>query len=192
MADSNTFEVPQPSEKLSFKFILDSVRENMLEKQQELEASDNGETAEPTQAEIPAEVLASPEEELCEREVPISIPELPELPAGKKYFRIGEVSEAIGVEPYVLRYWEGEFSVIRPTKSGSGHRVYARKDVETLLLIKHLLHEEKFSIKGAKKQLAELKRKRAAPGTAPATNSAMLRELAHDLKSLIQLARTAL
>src|SRR5512142_2735358 len=68
----------------------------------------------------------------------------------KLYFKIGEVSELLGVESYVLRYWETEFAVLSPKKSGTGHRLYRRKDVELLLRIKHLLYEKKFTIEGAR------------------------------------------
>jgi DNA-binding transcriptional MerR regulator len=76
----------------------------------------------------------------------------PEIP-DKLYFKIGEVSELLGVEPYVLRYWETEFAVLSPKKSGTGHRLYRRKDVELLLRIKHLLYEKKFTIEGARQSL---------------------------------------
>lgn len=76
-------------------------------------------------------------------------PGVPEIP-DKLYFKIGEVSELLGVEPYVLRYWESEFAVLSPKKSGTGHRLYRRKDVELLLRIKHLLYEKKYTIEGAR------------------------------------------
>lgn len=76
----------------------------------------------------------------------------PEIP-DKLYFKIGEVSELLGVEPYVLRYWETEFSQLTPKKSGTGHRLYRRKDVELLLRIKHLLYEKRFTIEGARQTL---------------------------------------
>src|SRR5215813_9927141 len=79
-------------------------------------------------------------------------PGVPEIP-DKLYFKIGEVSELLGVEPYVLRYWETEFSVLSPKKSGTGHRLYRRKDVELLLRIKHLLYEKRFTIQGARQTL---------------------------------------
>ena len=79
-------------------------------------------------------------------------PGSPDIP-DKLYFKIGEVSELLGVEPYVLRYWETEFSVLSPKKSGTGHRLYRRKDVELLLRIKHLLYEKKFTIEGARQSL---------------------------------------
>lgn len=72
----------------------------------------------------------------------------------KMFFRIGEVSEITGVKPYVLRYWESEFRLLRPNKNKSGQRVYRRRDVETVLEIKDLLHRRKFTIAGAKKWLS--------------------------------------
>jgi DNA-binding transcriptional MerR regulator len=79
-------------------------------------------------------------------------PGSPEIP-DKLYFRIGEVSGILGVEPYVLRYWETEFPQLAPKKSGTGHRLYRRKDVELLLLIKRLLYEKRFTIEGARQSL---------------------------------------
>ena len=76
----------------------------------------------------------------------------PEIP-DKLYFKIGEVSELLGVEPYVLRYWESEFAVLSPKKSGTGHRLYRRKDVELLLRIKHLLRDKRYTIEGARQTL---------------------------------------
>jgi DNA-binding transcriptional MerR regulator len=76
------------------------------------------------------------------------------LPA-KLYFRIGEVSGLVGVEPHVLRYWEREFArTIRPTKSAKGQRVYSRRDVENLMKVRELLYTEGFTIAGARKQLS--------------------------------------
>ena len=72
----------------------------------------------------------------------------------KLYFRIGEVSGLVGVEPHVLRYWEREFArTIRPTKSAKGQRVYSRRDVENLMKVRELLYTEGFTIAGARKQL---------------------------------------
>ena len=79
----------------------------------------------------------------------MSTPELPD----KLYFKIGEVAKLVGVKPYVLRYWETEFSVVRPEKTRSRHRLYRRKDVETLLEIRRLLHDERYTIAGAKRRL---------------------------------------
>ena len=75
----------------------------------------------------------------------------------KLYFRIGEVSRIVGVKPYVLRYWESEFA-LNPRQPNSPQRVYKRRDVELILEIKRLLHEERYTIKGAKKRIVEFKK----------------------------------
>ncbi len=80
-----------------------------------------------------------------------SVPELPD----KLYFKIGEVARLVGVKPYVLRYWETEFRVLRPEKSQTRHRLYRRRDVETLLQIRRLLHDERYTIEGAKRRLRQ-------------------------------------
>lgn len=76
--------------------------------------------------------------------------------AGKLYYRIGEVSRITGVKPYVLRYWESEFRWMAPGKSRSQQRLYRKRDIEVIQLIKRLLYEERFTIAGARKRLREL------------------------------------
>ncbi len=71
----------------------------------------------------------------------------------KLYFRIGEVAKLTGVKPYVLRFWENQFPGLGPRKSGKGHRLFRRKDVELVLEIKHLLYGQRFTIEGARKWL---------------------------------------
>jgi DNA-binding transcriptional MerR regulator len=98
----------------------------------------------------------------------------PQLP-DKLYFKIGEVARLVGVKPYVLRYWETEFPSIRPGKTRSKHRLYRKRDVETLFEIKRLLHNERYTIEGAKRRLKTTKGAREnepAAGPAPAPQSA--------------------
>ena len=71
----------------------------------------------------------------------------------KIFFKIGEVSKITGIKPYILRYWESEFSIIRPQKNRVGQRVYKKKDLERILEIKKLLYDERYSIEGAKKKI---------------------------------------
>jgi len=78
----------------------------------------------------------------------------------KLYFKIGEVSEITGIQPYVLRYWESEFKTIKPSRTKSKQRIYRKNDVEIILEIKRMLYEEKLTIAGARKKLQELKSKR--------------------------------
>ncbi|SRR5579884_909252 len=93
----------------------------------------------------------------------------------KLYFRIGEVARLAGIKPYVLRFWETEFPNLGPKKSGAGHRLYRRKDVELVLEIKRLLYEQRFTIEGARKILearpkSEAARSAAKPSRARAGN----------------------
>lgn len=105
--------------------------------------------------------------------------ELPE----KLYFKIGEVARLLEVAPHVLRYWEEEFPMLRPHKSRGGQRLYRRTDVEVLLRIKSLLRDQKFTIAGARRQLAQELRagkrepKQPAPGPKPEELTALRREL---------------
>jgi DNA-binding transcriptional MerR regulator len=75
----------------------------------------------------------------------------------KRYFRIGEVGRLLNVQPYVVRYWESEFKTVRPIRTRSDQRLYRRRDVEELLLIRKLLYEENFTIHGARKQLRKIR-----------------------------------
>ncbi len=80
----------------------------------------------------------------------------PSIP-DKLYYKIGEVSQITGVEPYVLRYWESEFKIISPVRTNSKQRLYRRRDLELILEVKKLLYKEKFTIAGAKKRLQEIR-----------------------------------
>lgn len=105
----------------------------------------------------------------------------------KLYFKIGEVAEIVGVKPHVLRYWESEFSAIRPTKARSKHRLYRRRDVDALLQIKRLLHNERFTIEGAKKRLKSLQkeeRKQPALPLLDRTYRSVLARVKKDIESL--------
>ncbi len=74
---------------------------------------------------------------------------------GKLNFKIGEAAKILGLEPHVLRYWEEEFSLLKPKKFSNNQRLYFRKDMEILFLIKILLYEEKLKIKGVRKYLPQ-------------------------------------
>lgn len=75
----------------------------------------------------------------------------------KMGFKIGDVAEILGIKQYVLRYWETEFDVLKPKKASNNQRMYTRKDVENALLIRKLLHRDRFSIEGARNAMKELK-----------------------------------
>lgn len=97
----------------------------------------------------------------------------------KLFFKIGEVSELVGVKPHVLRYWESEFPALKPMKTRGSHRVYRRRDVELAMLIRRLLHDEGFTIPGARKQLKKQDRHRveSPPDPAAAREVALRAEL---------------
>ena len=105
----------------------------------------------------------------------------PEIP-DKLFFKIGEVCELAGVEPYVLRFWESEFPNLAPQKSKSGHRVYKRRDVEVVLKIKELLYDRGFTIDGARKQLSRR-------GMKPEDRAKMLIEMRDELREILTLLR---
>ena len=77
--------------------------------------------------------------------------------AKRVYYSIGEVCDLTGLKPHVLRYWETQFEVLNPTKNRAGNRVYRSKDIELVLLVKHLLYERKYTIEGANKRLVEMR-----------------------------------
>ncbi|HYL35261.1 MAG TPA: MerR family transcriptional regulator [Bryobacteraceae bacterium] len=95
----------------------------------------------------------------------------PEIP-DKLYFRIGEVSRLAAIKPYVLRFWETEFPTLGPKKSGKGHRLYRRKDVELVLEIKRLLYEKRYTIEGARKLLDSRTRDASAKSAEPLAKTA--------------------
>jgi DNA-binding transcriptional MerR regulator len=95
---------------------------------------------------------------------------------GKKYYRIGEVSELVGVEPHVLRYWEGEFRQIR-THRVSKQRLYRIEDIDLIRRIKMLLYNEGFTIAGARRQITEEQKTKDAGDR----TSELLKEIRHEL-----------
>ena len=101
----------------------------------------------------------------------VAVPAAPdtahEIP-DKLYFRIGEVARLAGIKPYVLRFWETEFPSLGPRKTGTGHRLYRRKDVELVLEIKRLLYENRFTIEGARKYLETRRKPETARASRPA------------------------
>lgn len=117
----------------------------------------------------------------------------PEIP-NKLYFRIGEVAKLAGIKPYVLRFWESEFSGLGPKKSGTGQRLYRRKDVELVLEIKRLLYEKRFTIEGARKMLEAKPKRDATKREAPRQQAnlfpntyALYQEVRRELSEILDL-----
>jgi DNA-binding transcriptional MerR regulator len=95
----------------------------------------------------------------------------------KLFFRIGEVADLTAIPPYVLRYWESEFRLLRPRKNHAGQRVYRRADIELVLRIKRLLYEDRLTLEGAKKRLLQDSRGRTQQLELPAPDAQTLEVL---------------
>ena len=110
----------------------------------------------------------------------------------QEFFSIGEVCELTGLKPHVLRYWESQFRFLSPAKNRSGNRVYQRREVELIMLVKHLLYNEKYTIEGARQKVDEHRRggdlKTMARG---ALTVQSLESLESELKELIALLGTS-
>jgi len=108
----------------------------------------------------------------------------PEIP-DKLYFKIGEVSKLAGVATHVLRYWETEFLFISPKRANSHQRLYRRVDVEMIFTIKTLLHEEGYTIAGARKFLESGSRIKAKPElTVPEDATSCLARIKSELREM--------
>src|SRR6476660_10293064 len=105
----------------------------------------------------------------------------------KLYFRIGEVSRLCGLPSYVLRFWETEFTQLKPSKSGTGQRMYRKVDVENVLRVKKLLYDQGFTIAGARQQLrAEVKRKQSPlPFAVAVTGRPELKQVRQGLREIL-------
>jgi DNA-binding transcriptional MerR regulator len=75
----------------------------------------------------------------------------------REYYSMGEVCDLTGLRPHVLRYWESQFDVLHPVKNRAGNRVFRAADIEQVLLVKHLLYEQKYTIEGARQKLIEMR-----------------------------------
>jgi DNA-binding transcriptional MerR regulator len=97
----------------------------------------------------------------------------------REYYSISEVCELVDLKPHVLRYWETQFGPLNPSKNRSGNRVYQKKEIRLILLVKHLLYEEKYTVEGARAKLDQLRRSGRLPDV---TAKAMT----HDTAALVR------
>jgi DNA-binding transcriptional MerR regulator len=88
----------------------------------------------------------------------------------REFFSIGDVCELTDLKPHVLRYWESQFKFLSPSKNRSGNRVYTRREVELVMLVKHLLYTEKYTIEGARQKVDEQRR---SGGVKPAARAGL-------------------
>jgi DNA-binding transcriptional MerR regulator len=100
-------------------------------------------------------------------------------------FKIGEVSQMLGLKNHILRYWESEFPVLKPQKAQNNQRMYTRKEIEKILLIRKLLYVDRFSISGAKRALRDWQ-KGASKNSFKAVNKESYLKLGAEIKMLIE------
>jgi DNA-binding transcriptional MerR regulator len=106
----------------------------------------------------------------------------------REFYAIGEVCELFGIKPHVLRYWETQFPALSPPKNRSGNRVYRARDLELIALIQHLVHEERYTLEGARTRIEELRKEGAAAQTARgALEQSFVRSLRAELEELLEL-----
>jgi DNA-binding transcriptional MerR regulator len=106
----------------------------------------------------------------------------------QEFFSIGEVCSLTDLKPHVLRYWESQFRFLNPAKNRSGNRVYQRKEIELIMLVKHLLYTEKYTIDGARQKIDEHRRGgELKPAARAALDVEALQSLESDLGDILAL-----
>lgn len=105
----------------------------------------------------------------------------------QEFFSIGEVCTLTDLKPHVLRYWESQFRFLNPAKNRSGNRVYQRREIELIMLVKHLLYTEKYTIEGARQRIEHYRRTgELKPAAREALSSEMVRDLRWELEQLMR------
>jgi DNA-binding transcriptional MerR regulator len=105
----------------------------------------------------------------------------------QEFFSIGDVCALTDLKPHVLRYWESQFRFLNPAKNRSGNRVYQRREVELIMLVKHLLYTEKYTIDGARQRIEEQRRAGSLRAEARAAlDVQMIRDLEQQLRSIVR------
>ena len=109
-------------------------------------------------------------------------------PARQEFFSIGDVCALTELKPHVLRYWESQFRFLNPAKNRSGNRVYKAREIELIMLVKHLLYTEKYTIDGARQRLDQYRRSGELKGEArKAVEAETVQDLRRDLDAVLAL-----
>lgn len=138
----------------------------------------------------PARAAAPPPRAAAAPSVPGRRQDTPRPLVQKEYYSISEVADLVGLPAHVLRYWESQFSVLNPSKNRSGNRVYQRKEIRLILLVKQLLHDEKYTVEGARQKLDQLRRgAKLADATTRALDAQLVHTLRDELQALSELLR---
>lgn len=110
--------------------------------------------------------------------------------AQREYYSISEVCDLVDLKPHVLRYWETQFGPLNPSKNRSGNRVYQKKEIRLILLVKHLLYEEKYTVEGAKQKIEQLRRGgKLRDATTVALDDQLLALVRDDLRQLLDILK---
>lgn len=108
--------------------------------------------------------------------------------AAKEYYSIGEVCGITDLKPHVLRYWESQFPILHPTKNAAGNRVYRRREIKLIQLLRHLLYSEKYTIEGARGKLDQLRKQgKLAKASRIALDTETVRDLRREVDSLVEI-----
>ncbi len=109
-------------------------------------------------------------------------------PPVQEFFSIGEVCTLTDLKPHVLRYWESQFRFLNPAKNRSGNRVYQRREIELIMLVKHLLYTEKYTIEGARQRIEHFRRTgELKPAARDALAVELVRDLRHELEQVMKI-----
>ncbi len=108
----------------------------------------------------------------------------------KEYYSIGEVCDLVDLKPHVLRYWESQFPPLKPSKNRAGNRVYQRKEIRLIMLVKRLLYSERYTIEGARQKLEELRKGGDyEEATRQTLDVATVEEIRSELQEILELLR---
>lgn len=108
----------------------------------------------------------------------------------KEYYSIGEVCDLVGLKPHVLRYWESQFPALKPSKNRAGNRVYQRREIRLIILVRRLLYDEKYTIEGARQKVEELRKGgELDAATRQVLDVATVDDIRAELQSLLEILR---
>jgi len=107
----------------------------------------------------------------------------------QEFFSIGDVCSLTDLKPHVLRYWESQFRFLSPAKNRSGNRVYKAREVELIMLVKHLLYTEKYTIDGARLRIEEYRRTGQIKGAVKETYTSALHEVRNELEEILAILK---
>lgn len=108
----------------------------------------------------------------------------------KEYYSIGEVCDLVDLKPHVLRYWESQFPALKPSKNRAGNRVYQRKEIRLVILVRRLLYDDKYTVEGARQKVEELRKGgELDAATRQVLDAATVDDIRNELQAVLELLR---